>query len=182
MEIIGLKKNETPTIKKLGEQMNKILFLLTIISFGIFALAGCGKTTENTNAAATQNTAVKTNIAVTKTDEPASAFFKPDEVTPDKTVKIVDLVDSVAAGKDGWKGKEVTVAGFVSATSGSGKQQLLTLTSEQMATNKKNVSCAFQGDMTAVFSKNIEVKGRISYISTDGEYKSVSLEPCELKK
>ena len=163
--------------------MKKISFLLTIASFGIFTLAGCGKTAANTNTATTQNTAGNTNTAVTKTEEPPAAILKPGDVSPDKTVKVVELVDSAAADKAAWKGKEVTVTGFVSGTSGSGDHLLLTLTSEQLATNKKQVSCAVKGVKSdEVFSKTVEVKGKIFFVNTDGEYKSVNLEPCELKK
>jgi len=171
LDTIGSEKFETPTIKKLGGQMKRICFFLAIASFGIFALAGCGKTTE------------KTNIATTKNEEPAKNILKPGDVSPDKAVKVIELVDSVAADKDAWKGKEVAVTGYVSGTSGSGNHQLLTLTNDQTATNRKNISCAFQGGKPdEVFSKTIEVKGKISYVSTDGEVKMVSLEPCELKK
>jgi thiol:disulfide interchange protein len=48
--------------------MKKTFFLLAIASFGIFALAGCGKTTEKTDTAATQNTAGKANTAATKNE------------------------------------------------------------------------------------------------------------------
>ena len=167
--------------------MKKIFFLLTAAFFGIFSLAGCGKINEqiNTamaNTAANQNVAAKTNTAATKTDEPAATILKPGDVSPGKAVKVVDLADSVAAGgKDAWKGKEVTVTGFVSGMSNSGNHQLVTLTSEQLATNKKSVTCAFQGDKPDVFSKTIEVKGKISYFE-DGEYKTVELDPCEIKK
>jgi hypothetical protein len=163
--------------------MKTILFLLAITSFGIFALAGCGKTTEKTNTATTQNTAEEANTAAAKNGEPAKNILKPGDVSPDKAVKVIELVDSVAADKDAWKGKEVAVTGYVSGTSGSGNHQLLTLTNDQTATNRKNISCAFQGGKPdEVFSKTIEVKGKISYVSTDGEVKMVSLEPCELKK
>ena len=151
--------------------MKKVFLLLAIASFGIFALAGCGKTTENTNTAAT------------KTGGPAKNSLKPGDVSPDKAIKISDLVDSVAADKDAWKGKEVAVNGYVSGTSGSESHLLLTMTDEQTATNKKGISCALQGVKSAdVFTKTIEVKGKVSSSNTDGEYKSVNLEPCELKK
>jgi uncharacterized alpha/beta hydrolase family protein len=180
---LAWQKFETPTIKKLGGQMKKIFFLLAIASFGIFALASCGSTTEKTNTAATQNTAEKTNTTATKNEEPAKNNLKPGDVSPDKAVKVIELVDSVAADKDAWKGKEVAVTGYVSGTSGSGNHQLLTLTNEQTATNKKSITCAFQGDKPdALFAKTVEVKGKISFVNTDGEYKTVNLEPCELKK
>jgi uncharacterized alpha/beta hydrolase family protein len=170
-------------VKNLGGQMKRVFFLLVIASFGIFALAGCGKTTEKTNTATTQNTAEKANTAATKNEEPAKNILKPGDVSPDKAVRVIELVDSVAADKDPWKGKEVAVTGYVSGTSGSGNHQLLTLTNEQTTTNKKSITCAFQGGKPDdVFAKTIEVKGKISSVNTDGEYKSVNLEPCELKK
>ena len=150
--------------------MKNTSFLLAIASFGIFALAGCGRTSENTNTAATK-------------EQPAKNILKPGDVSADKTIKISELVDSVAADKDAWKGKEVAVNGYVSGTSGSESHLLLTMTDEQTATNKKGISCALQGVKSAdVFTKTIEVKGKVSSSNTDGEYKSVNLEPCELKK
>jgi hypothetical protein len=149
----------------------KPTFLLAVASFGIFALAGCGKTTENTNTAAT------------KTVGPAKNSVKPGDVSPDKAIKISDLVDSVASDKDAWKGKEVAVTGYVSGTSGSESHLLLTMTDEQTATNKRSISCALQGVKSAdVFTKTIEVKGKISSSNMDSEFKSVNLDPCELKK
>ena len=163
--------------------MKKIFFLLAIASFGIFALAGCGKTTEKTDTAATQNTAGKANTAATKNEEPAKNILKPGDVSPDKAIKIPELVDSVAADKDAWKGKEVAVTGYVSGTSGSTDHLLLTMISDPTTTNKKDITCALQGVKSAdVFTKTIEVKGKISSSNMDGEYKSVNLEPCELKK
>jgi hypothetical protein len=109
--------------------------------------------------------------------------LKPGDVSPDKAVKIADLVDSVAADKDAWKGKEVAVTGYVSGTSGSTDRLLLTMISDATTTKKEDVSCALQGVKSAdVFTKTVEVKGKIMSANTDGEYKSVNLEPCELKK
>ena len=151
--------------------MKKTSFLLAIVSFGIFALASCGKTAENANTAAT------------KTDEPAKNILKPGDVSADKTIKISELVDGVAADKDAWKGREVAVTGYVSGTSGGTDHLLLTMITEQTVTDKKSISCALQGVKSAdVFTKTIEVKGKISSANMDGEFKSVNLEPCELKK
>jgi hypothetical protein len=149
-------------------------FLLAIASFGIFALAGCGNTSGNTNA--TQNSGQKANTA-------AGNILKPGDVSPDKAIKVSDLVNSVAADKDAWKGKEVAVTGYVSGTSGSESHLLLTMTDTQTSANKTDISCALQGVKSAdVFTKTIEVKGKISSSNMDGEFKSVNLEPCELKK
>jgi hypothetical protein len=156
----------------------KIIFLLAVASFGIFALSGCGNAGDNTNTAAT-NTGQKTNATATKTGN----SLKPGDVSPDKAIKISDLVDSVASDKDAWKGKEVAVTGYVSGTSGSESHLLLTMTDEQTSTNKRDISCALQGVKSAdVFTKTIEVKGKISSSNMDGEFKSVNLDPCELKK
>jgi hypothetical protein len=156
----------------------KTILLLAVASFGIFALSGCGNAGANTNTAAT-NTGQKTNATATKTGN----ILKPGDVSPDKAIKISDLVDSVASDKDAWKGKEVAVTGYVSGTSGSESHLLLTMTDEQTATNKRDISCALQGVKSAdVFTKTVEVKGKISSSNMDGEFKSVNLEPCELKK
>jgi hypothetical protein len=149
----------------------KTIFLLAVASFGIFALSGCGNAGDNTNTAAT------------KTGRPAGNIVKPGDVSPDKAIKISDLVDSVAADKDAWKGKEVAVTGYVAGTSGSESHLLLTMTDEQTSTNKRSISCALQGVKSAdVFTKTIEVKGKISSSNMDSEFKSVNLDPCELKK
>lgn len=162
--------------------MRNIYFLLAIASFGILALAGCGKT-ETTNNATAQNTAGKANTAPPKTDAPASTILKPADVSPDKAIKVIDLIDSVAADKDAWKGKEVAVTGYVSGTSGAGDHLLLTITNDQAATNTKDISCAAKGVKSdEVFSKTVEVKGKISSVNMDGDMKSVNLEPCEVKK
>ena len=156
----------------------KTIFLLAVASFGIFALSGCGNAGDNTNTAAT-NTGQKTNATATKTGN----ILKPGDVSPDKAIKISDLVDSVASDKDAWKGKEVAVTGYVAGTSGSESHLLLTMTDEQTATNKRDISCALQGVKSAdVFTKTIAVKGKISSSNMDSEFKSVNLEPCELKK
>ena len=154
----------------------KTILLLAVASFGIFALSGCGNAGDNTNTAAT-NTGQKTNPTAT------GNILKPGDVSPDKAIKVSDLVDSVASDKDAWKGKEVAVTGYVSGTSGSESHLLLTMTDEQTATNKRDISCALQGVKSAdVFTKTIAVKGKISSSNTDSEFKSVNLDPCELKK
>ena len=156
----------------------KTIFLLAVASFGIFALSGCGNAGDNTNTAAT-NTGQKTNATATKTGN----ILKAGDVSPDKAIKVSDLVDSVASDRDAWKGKEVAVTGYVSGTSGSESHLLLTMTDEQTATNKRDISCALQGVKSAdVFTKTIAVKGKISSSNMDGEFKSVNLDPCELKK
>ena len=121
-------------IKKLGEQMKIIFFLVTITSFGIFALAGCGKTSENTNTAATKN------------EEPANKVLKPGDVSPDKAIKIPELVNSVAADKDAWRGKEVTVTGdVIGASTGDPKETVVTMVNDPKVSDKTGIDCPLQG-------------------------------------
>ena len=156
--------------------MRNISFLVTVVSgCGLFALAGCG-----TNAM--PNSTGANNTAATRKDEPAKNVLKVGDASPDRAVKVSELVDGVAADKEAWKGKEVAVTGYVSATSGPYPKLLLTMTDDQTSTNKRNISCNSQGNSNDVFSKTISVKGKISSVSTDGDVKSVSLDPCELKK
>lgn len=162
--------------------MKTILFLTATTFFVIFALAGCGKTTDATNNATAQNTAGTTNTAPTKTDAATGNILKPGDVSSDKAVKVTDLVSSVGADKAAWKGKEVAVTGFVTAVATSGNIQTLTIMNDETAANKIDISCTFKGDKPDVFRKTIEVKGKINYINTDSEYKSVALDPCEIKK
>ena len=151
---------------------------VAIFACCVFAAACGSKTGDAVNTNAPANTTAST--AAAKNVEPAKSILKPGDVGPDKAVKVIELVDSVAADKDAWKGKEVAVTGYVSGTSSSGNHQLLTLTNDQTATNAKEITCAFQGDKPDAF-KTVEVKGKINSVST-GEVTTVNLEPCELKK
>jgi hypothetical protein len=157
--------------------MKIIFFLVTIASFGIFALAGCGKTSENTNTAATKN------------EEPANKVLKPGDVSPDKAIKISELVDGVAADQDAWKDKEVTVTGHVHAAS-NGTDTLVQMGGHSTADNArdpslkdgKSITCTLLGVTSAdVFGKKIEVKGKVKSFMF-GELKILKIEPCELKK
>jgi len=153
---------------------------VAIFACCVFAAACGSKTSDAVNTNAPANTTA--NTAATKNAEPAKSILKPGDVSPDKAVKVIELVDSVAADKDAWKGKEVAVTGYVSGTSNSGNHQLVTLLNEQTATNAKEITCAFQGDKPdGIFTKTVEVKGKISSVST-GEVTMVNLDPCELKK
>ena len=77
--------------------------------------AACGsKTSDAVNTNAPANTTA--NTAATKNAETAKSMLKPGDVSPDKAVKVIELVDSAAADKDAWKGKEVAVTGYVSGT------------------------------------------------------------------
>lgn len=158
--------------------MKNIFLLVAIASFGIFALAGCGaKTSENTNTAATSN------------EKPAKTILKPSDVSPDKAIKISELIDGVAADKDAWKDKEVTVTGSVNAAS-DGTDTLVTMGGHSVADIARNpslkdgkaITCTLPGVTSAeVFGKTIEVKGKVKSFMFD-ELKILKLDSCELKK
>ena len=131
--------------------MKKILFLLAIASFEIFALAGCGNTSE-------------------------------------KVFEVNELVNKVTADKDGWKGKEVTVSGYVTHMSGSdGKNGYhLSMKNHRNDESERHVVCKVsQGDFPeGIATKTVEVKGKIGLIHTQNylNLKSVTLDSCEVKK
>ena len=164
--------------------------LITVISLGIFALAGCGKTSEDTNTTVT-NTAVngntaKANTAPTKSEEPAKNVLKPGDVSPDKVFKVRELLDTVVADREGWKGKEVTVTGFVSPhteknTSGA---IAVMLQDDPDKVGGGVVSCALKGvDFKDFLGKTVEVKGKIDGSNLEGgKLVGMALEPCVVKK
>ncbi|HEY0770687.1 MAG TPA: hypothetical protein VGD31_10175 [Sphingobacteriaceae bacterium] len=131
--------------------MKKIFFLLAMASFQIFALAGCGNTTE-------------------------------------KVFKVNELVDKVTVDKDGWKGREVTVSGYVMHTSGSGGANgyVLNMKDQRNDESERYVVCKVpQGDLPeGIAAKTIEVKGKIGSVTMQNylNLKSVMLDSCELKK
>lgn len=132
--------------------MKKII-LIAVISLGIFALIGCGKTAEKANTEA------------------------PKEVSPEKTFKVDELVDKVMAEKDTWKGKEVIVTGLVWSRSGVAK----VLVTKRF--DPKTVMCIHPPSQQQLeLSETIEVKGKISELTTNNVETTVKLEPCEIKK
>ena len=144
--------------------MKKII-LLAIASFGIFALAGCGNTTEKANTAAKANTGAV-------------------------AVKVDELVNSAIADKDAWMGKEVAVTGHVMMTSRAEGESgyTMSLVKDKDSRNSEtgnSVNCTVQGGTPKeeVVLKTVEVKGKIKQV-LDGarKWKLVELDPCELKK
>lgn len=131
--------------------MKKII-LLTLISLGIFALAGCGKTTENANTQANKN------------------------VNPDKVFKVNELVEKVTADKDAWKGKEVIVNGIITFRTS------ITVGLVNKKWDKQVVVCAIQALPKEELDETVEVKGKVSEVTTQGESTAVKLDPCEIKK
>lgn len=167
----------------------KKTILITVISLGIFAVAGCGKTSENTNTAVTNtamngNTAGKANTATTKSEEPPKNVLKPGDVSSDKAVKIPELVDSLIADKDAWMGKEITVTGSVSGTNGDTGNFLVTMINDLKKIDNNTVNCDLIGATggNALVGKTIEVKGKIKKFSSDGKFSILVLDPCEVKK
>ena len=131
--------------------MNKIIFLLAIVSFEIFALAGCGNTTG-------------------------------------KVFKVGELVDKVTADIAGWKGKQVTVSGYVSymPNSDGANGYVSNMTDHRSDESERHIICKVpQGVLPeGIATKAIEVKGRIGSVTKQHylNLKSVTLDSCELKK
>ena len=170
-------KSSNQVLEETSIMKNHRNLLVTIFACCIFAVACSSKTSEPANSNGPASSPATKNAEATKN------VLKPGDVSPDRAIKVSELVDSVAADKDAWKGKDVAVTGYVLGTSGSETHLLLTMTDEQTAANKREISCALQGVKSAdVFTKTIEVKGKISSSNLDAEFKSVNLEPCELKK
>jgi hypothetical protein len=143
--------------------MKKII-LLTVISLGIFAFAGCGSTAEKGNTTEKANTGAV-------------------------AVKVDELVNSAIADKDAWMGKEVAVTGYVMMTSNAEGQSgyNMSLVKDKDSRNSEtgnSVSCTVQAGVPKdeVVLKTVEVKGKIKRVDGTGNWKMVTLDPCELKK
>jgi len=105
----------------------------------------------------------------------------------EKVFKVGELVDKVTADKDGWKGKEVIVSGYVSIVgSGDANDYRLNMTNHRNDESERYVICKVpQGNLPeGIESKTIEVKGKIGSVHTQNylNMKSVTLDSCELKK
>ena len=161
--------------------MKKIV-LLTVVSLGIFALAGCGSTDEKANTEAPKNV----NTEANQNKEPAKTVFKPIEISPD-AVKVNEFVDKVAANLNAWKGKEVTATGYVSMTSPRGNDDgymLQLRNDEKGGSDAKVIGCSVQkgGVPEGIVMKAVEVKGTVSEVSIGDTSKAVRLDPCTLKQ
>ena len=105
-----------------------------------------------------------------------------------KVFKVNELVDKVTSDKDGWKGKEVTVSGYVSHMSGSdgANGYRLNMIDHRNDESERYVVCKVpQGDLPeGITTKTVEVKGKIGTVHTQSylNLKSVTLDSCELKK
>lgn len=131
--------------------MKKIFLLTAIVSFVIFAPAGCGNPNE-------------------------------------KVFGVGELAEKATADQDSWKGKEVTVSGYVthmSRSDGANGYRLSMIDHERDET-ERHVSCKVpQGVLPeGIATKTVEVKGKIGLITKRPymNFRSVELESCEIKK
>ena len=155
----------------------KKTILVMGVSLGILAVMSCGNTGGTTNTAANQaKPPAKTEPAKT---EPAKAALKPSDVSPDKPVKVLELLDSSSTDRMAWLDKEVAVSGFVSGTSG----KIITMINDKDAKIGNIVSCVTKSELPDdLVAKTIEVKGKISKADEYQGDKSILLDPCEMKK
>ncbi len=106
----------------------------------------------------------------------------------EKVFKVGELVDKVTADKDGWKGKEVTVSGYVSyvPSSDGANGYIINMTDHRNDESERHVVCKVpQGDIPReIATQTVEVKGKIGLVHTQSylNLKSVTLDPCEIKK
>jgi len=108
--------------------------------------------------------------------------------TTEKVFKINELVDKVTADKDGWKGKEVTVSGYVTHMSGSdgANGYVLNMIDQRNDESERYVVCKVpQGSLPeGIATKTIEVEGKIGSVTMQNylNMKSVVIDFCELMK
>ena len=135
--------------------MKKII-LINVISFGIFALAGCGNTAEKTNTEP-----VKVNELVNK-----AVAYKDAWMGKEVAVTGYVMMTSGAEGQSGYNLSLVTDKDSRNSETGN------------------SVSCTVQPGVPKeeVVLKTVEVKGKIKRVDGTGKWKMVTLDPCELKK
>lgn len=106
----------------------------------------------------------------------------------EKVFRVGELVEEVTADKDIWKGKEVTVSGYVTHMSGSdgANGYHLSMIDHRTDETERHVICKVpQGNLPeGIATKTVEVKGKIGLVTkqTYLNLKSVVLDSCELKK
>lgn len=162
--------------------MKKSVILLTVILFASFVFSGCGGPAEKANTITSANTSEKTNTTAVKTDESRQSSLKPDDISPDQALKVIELADAATADEAAWRDKEVTVSGYVWDGSGAA-ENIVTLTNDEKAIRTTTVSCHLEGKKPdALNNKTVKIKGKISYVTKYGDSKGVNLKPCELKK
>lgn len=100
------------------------------------------------------------------------------------TFKVGELVDKVTTDKEDWKGKEVTVSGYVTHMSGSdgANGYRLNMKDHRDDETERHVVCKVpQGVFPeGIETKTIEVKGKIGLVHTQSylNLKSVVLDEC----
>ena len=106
----------------------------------------------------------------------------------ERVFKVGELVDEVTADEDGWKGKEVTVSGYVSVMSGADDANIykLNMIDNRSDESERYVICKIpqKGLPEEIATKTITVKGKIGaiYTQTYLNLKTVTLDSCEIKK
>lgn len=150
--------------------MKNIFLLPVIVFFGIFVLINCTKTTDKATTIGKNHEASK-------------------EVNANQTFSIEELVDRATADKDNWQGKEVTVSGYVShmpRSEGANGYVISMSSKHDSDSGQWQLTCKVpQGDLPeGIISKTIEVKGKIGLVHRQSylNLKSVTLDPCEIKK
>lgn len=162
--------------------MKKSVILLTVIFFASFVFSGCGGSVEKANTTTSMNSSEKTNTSAVKTDENRQSSLKPDDISPDRALKVIDLADAATADEAAWRDKEVSVSGYVWEGSGAA-ENIVTITNDEKAIRTTTVSCHLEGKKPeGLNDKTVELMGKISYVTKHGDSKGVNLKPCELKK
>jgi hypothetical protein len=156
----------------------KTLVFLALTSIAVLNLASCG--TADSKSSGTADSASSGPAALA-----GKNILQPGDVGPDKPVGVKDLIEGVFADKDAWKEKEVSVNGYVSATSGAGGKfgYALTLKHDREASSGESIIGCYvpEGDLPQdMLGKTVEVKGKIGFTRDEG--KVIHLKPCELKK
>lgn len=106
--------------------------------------------------------------------------------TSEKVFGVIELVGKATADKDGWKGKEVIVSGYVSNVSPHGANgYVLHMINHRRDESERHVHCSVpQGDLPeGIANTTIEVKGKIGLVTTQNylDMKTVTLDSCELR-
>lgn len=160
----------------------KLVFLLTAIFLTSFVFSGCGGSAEKANTPTGANSSEKTNTTSVKADESRQSSLKPEDIGPDRVLKVIELAEAATADEAAWREREVSVSGYVWEGSGAA-ENIVTITNDEKAVRTTTVSCHLEAKKPdGLNNKTVEFKGKISYVTKYGDSKGVNLKPCELKK
>ncbi|HSK71320.1 MAG TPA: hypothetical protein VK892_06465, partial [Pyrinomonadaceae bacterium] len=187
------------------------LIFMTILSVAVLVFAGCGDTTNTTNATNTANTAVVKNTtenkAATNTSAANNAPTMSEEemekmMTEDisgidtaKPISVDELFEKFTAGESEWKNKKVAVNGKFAmyGTSSSVINPKKSAFLFELKGEKGGVVCKLKERPKEVdeiqnrkdFTKDVylTIKG-VTRWKVEGAYskEAVALEPCEIVK